>query len=75
MTVGGIEATVVSEQEAEQADMVVCCRAGMFSPFADNVETTCASCSRPIFHRPSAPKRPMKVCIECAGEIAGSTKQ
>jgi len=44
----------------------VCCRKGDFTIFVDNVEATCALCGYPIFHRPSVPKRPPKICVSCA---------
>ena len=62
---------VVSDAEAETADAVVCLRVGAStSPFTDNVETDCAWCGHRIFHRPYVPKRPPKVCFECAVERA-----
>jgi hypothetical protein len=56
---------VVSETEAEQCDYVVCADAGTPTPFSDNVETTCAFCAKPVIHRPHAPKRPPKICLDC----------
>ena len=61
---------VVSDEEAEEADIVVCCTADMPRYFDDDVFTTCAECGSAIFHRPHAPKKPRKVCIECAARLA-----
>lgn len=57
---------VVSDAEAEEAEFVICCTTGTPSLFTDNVETVCAFCGTGIFHRPHVPKKPRKVCIECA---------
>jgi hypothetical protein len=63
-----LEPEIVSDEEAESCDLVVCCRVGARTSFTDNIHTLCARCGFPIFHRPHAPKRPPKVCIECAYE-------
>jgi hypothetical protein len=57
---------VVSEEEAEEADVVVCMPIGSTRYFTDDVETVCAECGTGIFHRPHAPKRPRKICVNCA---------
>ena len=62
--------TVVSEAEAETADMVVCMRNGAGEYFSDDIRTTCAVCGGGIHHRPHAPKTPPKVCMECAVALA-----
>lgn len=55
-----------TEAEAEAADCVVCATADTRTPWRDNVTTTCHDCSCAIIHRPHAPKRPPKVCMDCA---------
>jgi hypothetical protein len=60
---------VVSQEEAEQSDMVICCPIGSPRYFDDDVETTCAECGTGIFHRPHVPKRPKKVCLDCAVKL------
>lgn len=57
---------VVSDNEAELADFVVCCRTGTPTPFKDNLYGECSECSHQVFFRPHAPKRPPRVCMECA---------
>lgn len=57
---------VVNDKEAESAAMVVCADADFPSPFTDNVHTICHFCAKPIIHRPTAPKAPIKACMECA---------
>jgi hypothetical protein len=65
---------IVSDEEAEEADVVVCCTADMPSYFDDNVYTTCAECGVEIYHRPYMPKKPRKVCIECAIKMSDESK-
>lgn len=60
---------VVSQEEAEKAAAVVCCRTGLPSHFADNVTGACAHCGHAIFFRPHVPKSPPKICIECAMDL------
>lgn len=60
---------VVSQEETEAADFVVCLRVGASSPFTDNVTDVCAHCGHAIFYRPYMPKKPPKICIECAVEL------
>lgn len=63
LRIGGKEVKVVSQEDAEKVDFVVC---GPTSYFPDDVKTVCAQCRTPIVHRPHAPKRPPKVCMTCA---------
>lgn len=67
--IGGIDVEVVSEEESESADFVVCVPRGAPTLHTDNVHTFCAFCERPIFHRPHAPKRPPKICVDCAVKL------
>jgi hypothetical protein len=58
---------VIDDAAAEEASAVVCVRdVGQNLYFADDVRTTCSKCGHPIIHRPSAPVKPAKVCMECA---------
>jgi len=61
---------VVSEEEAEEAELVVCCTIGMTRYFDNDVETVCAQCGTGIFHRPHAPRKPKKVCLNCAAMLS-----
>lgn len=56
---------VVSTDEAEKADYVVCCRLGRPTIFSDNEYGACSHCGHVIFFRPHVPKQPPKICIEC----------
>ena len=68
--IGGLKLNIVSEADTERADMVVCMLEGFDSPFDDNLVGPCAQCGRRVIFRPSAPKRPPKVCLECAVPLA-----
>ena len=61
---------VVSDEEANEADFVVCMRVGSPSPFRDNVEGVCSHCGHAIFFRPYMPPKPRKICVECAVDLA-----
>lgn len=56
---------VVSDEEAEGVDFVICGSESLGSPFTDNVVTACCDCGKAIIHRPHAPKRPPKICVDC----------
>jgi hypothetical protein len=58
--------TVVSADAAEQLTYVLCMPAEGPMFFSDDVLTTCCFCGRAIRHRPHAPKRPKKLCLDCA---------
>lgn len=66
--VAGLDVQVVSDEEAEKADLVVCVEAGTESEEfkKDNIYTNCVDCGVAITHRPHAPKKPPKVCMLCA---------
>lgn len=74
VTLGGLPIDVVSEEEAELTDIVICCPLPDDSDFTDNLTGTCAYCQRGIYFRPppSTPAKPMKVCTRCAVEIMKS---
>lgn len=58
---------IVSDEEAENADFCICMPAWYESPFSDNEFGVCSKCGCEIMFRPYMPKRPPKICIECAG--------
>jgi hypothetical protein len=60
---------VVSDEEAEQAEMVVCLPDNGERFFPDDVTANCAFCGIQIHHRPHVPKKPPKVCIHCAQKL------
>lgn len=60
---------VVTQEVAEQAEYAVCLRMGSATPFTDNVTGTCAPCGHAIFFRPSLPRRPTRICLECCEDM------
>lgn len=62
--------SVVSQDEAENVDVVICMPDEGPSYFTDDVQANCATCGIPIRHRPHVPKRPPKVCIHCGLKMA-----
>ena len=62
---------IVSAEEAETADAVVCLRkADDPGFFRDNLTGTCNDCGVEVVFRPSAPKAPMRICLQCAKDRA-----
>jgi hypothetical protein len=68
VSIKGIECEVVDDAKADTADMVVCVEATQPLIFADNMTGPCADCGMVLQWRPHSPKRPPKVCMECAME-------
>jgi hypothetical protein len=66
---------VVSEVEAELADVVVCLPLPDPGYFPDNITGTCARCGIGIFYRPHVPILPPKVCINCAAKMAEEERE
>lgn len=68
---------VVSNEEAEKAQFVICMRANfpLQYPFPDNEKGVCGLCNAEIVFRPYAPKKPMKICMECAVEKLQAEEQ
>lgn len=62
--------SIVAASDANQAEWVICLKAGARTPFIDNVEATCSVCTSPIIHRPDVPAKPPKICIDCARVLA-----
>ena len=55
----------VSSEHAETADMCVCMPWTDPPILADNLRATCADCGTALQHRPNAPKKPRKICVDC----------
>ena len=59
--------TVVTPEEAEQCDLVVCMRvseARLIAP--GSTQQACHDCGHPIWVAPTSPAAPIKVCVHCA---------
>lgn len=69
---GGREVEVLSEEEAESCDLLIC---GETSYFADDEAGECTECGRAIVFRPHAPKRPRKVCLGCALKLTLAARE
>ncbi|MHB8576233.1 MAG: hypothetical protein ACYDCQ_12985 [Dehalococcoidia bacterium] len=62
---------IVSDEEANEAEFVVCMLDGSGEYFNDDLRTSCFVCGRGIHHRPHVPKKPHKVCIACLNAMTG----
>ena len=54
---------------AEIADVVICRLVTSPLMMPDNLVGHCSKCFRMVQFRPYAPKTPMRVCDECAGQM------
>ena len=63
--IGDLEVEVVSDEEAEAVEYVVCMPASTPSPFKDNLTGFCCACGIKVIHRWHAPRKPPKICMEC----------
>lgn len=63
---------VVSQEAAEGAQFVICMPAPAGAPLilADNAVAACHDCGQRIQHRPTAPVRPPKICLDCMTQRA-----
>ena len=64
LQLGPLKIPVVSDEEAEQCDFLVCAPFGP-SPFTDNLKGTCCKCGIPVMYRWHAPRKPKRICIDC----------
>jgi hypothetical protein len=55
---------VVSDEEAEKVDYVVCMPVGP-SSFDDNLTAFCCKCGIKVMHRWHAPRKPKRICLDC----------
>jgi hypothetical protein len=61
---------VVSDAEAEAADYLLCVRlADDPGLFPDNVLGACCACGLAVVFRPHSPKRPPRLCLQCAAAL------
>jgi hypothetical protein len=63
--VHGIPTELISAEDAERVDVVVCGYPPAAFPDEDLL-TWCHDCACAIVHRPHAPKAPIKLCVHCA---------
>ena len=63
---------LVDDAEAERADFVVCSTTdGRRASYPDAIDAVCADCGLAVFHHPSVPETPPKVCVTCACRRVG----
>lgn len=60
---------IISDKEAEKVDFVICCSDLTHNLFLDNLEGNCIKCKKQIYFRPHIPKKPKKICMECAEKL------
>lgn len=68
VTIDGFPVEIVTDAEAETADMMICIRWTMPPMYPDNQRGTCSRCGHAVQFRPYAPKRPARVCVNCAAQ-------
>ena len=62
-----VPVTIVTADEAETVDAVVCLLASDDpGVFRDNLTGTCHDCGKPVVFRPTAPWAPIRICMRCA---------
>jgi len=59
----------VTTEEAEEADVMVCMPWTIPPILPDNQRAKCGVCGHIVQHRPNVPKRPMRVCVDCAPSV------
>lgn len=59
---------VVSDNDAEACEYVVCLRSHIKTKFIDNEFGVCTRCGAGVQFRPTAPKGPPRICMECVAD-------
>lgn len=68
------EIKIVSDAEAETAEIYVCMPWVGPHNYDDDQRGVCVACGVAVRYRPYAPKRPAKVCIDCAPTWIAATR-
>jgi hypothetical protein len=66
-TIHGVPISIVSDEKAETMDYLVCMPEGP-SPFDDNLTGFCCKCGVKVMYRWHAPRKPQKICLDCAAK-------
>jgi hypothetical protein len=61
----GMPIEVVSDEDAEKVDYLVCIPLGVPSLFTDNLKGVCCKCGVDVQYRWHAPRKPKRICIDC----------
>lgn len=56
---------VVSKAKAEEAAYVVCAAWDGPTYFPNDLKGECSDCGKAVRFRPHAPKKPLRLCMEC----------
>lgn len=56
---------IVSDEDAEKCDFLVCAPADLPTPFSDNLTAFCCKCGVKVQHRWHAPRKPKRICMDC----------
>lgn len=67
--IGGLEIPLVSDEQAEKCDYLVCTLADFPTPFTDNLTGFCCECGRKVQFRWHAPRKPKRICMECVVKL------
>ena len=73
--IAGVPVTVVSDEEAEKSDYVICMPWGTPSPFEDNLKGICSHCGIDVQYRWHAPRKPKRLCFKCWVKLDSQTSQ
>lgn len=63
--IAGLPVTIVPDEEAEQADYMICMPWETPSPFPDNLKGICCRCGIDVQYRWHAPRKPKRMCLGC----------
>jgi hypothetical protein len=74
LTIGGIPLEVLSDDEANECDFIICMPATTPSPFDDNLTDFCCKCGIKVIYRWHAPRQPPKLCIDCMFKMEDDKK-
>ena len=59
---------VVKQDSAENCNFLLCIKATDPQPSKDNERGECCECGVAVTFRPTAPRKPKRICIDCALE-------
>lgn len=71
VTLHGIPITIVSDDDAEDCEYLVCMPAGYPSKFTDNFKGFCCRCGCEVIYRWYAPRKPKRICVACMSKEHG----
>ena len=68
LKIAGREIPIISDDDAENVDFLVCSRARDELLLPDNFVGECCVCGVKVEYRWHAPRKPKRICMECAIE-------